>query len=100
MLLSPRWGLGEHAAVRGTPAENDGDDAGEQDGGDQSLRPDAVDTPFLEDEGFEVAEEAGAEEADLGEVEDDPEATEEGEEGDERVGGDAEDGDGDVPFGG
>src|SRR5580704_11906035 len=73
-----------------SPAHYESTEGKEEDGRDEALRPETVDTPLLQDIGFEVAEEGGAEEADLSDLEEKPPATHEGEDGDESVAGDAD----------
>ena len=82
--------------LAGGAAGEQSDDTEEKDGSDQSLGPEAVDAPLLQDKGFKVAEEAGAEGADLGEFEEKPPAAQKGEHGEEGIAGDADQGDGNV----
>jgi hypothetical protein len=77
------------------PDEQDADGQ-EEDYCDEALRPEAVDTPLLEDEGFEVAEKCGAEEADLGELEEQPPAAHQSGDGDQGVADDSYGGDRDM----
>ena len=67
-------GGGVRVAAPGVPAGNERGGRKEQDGGDDGLRPEAVDAPFLDNVGLEIGEHGGEEEADLGEFEGDPEA--------------------------
>lgn len=96
-LTNPR--LCRCAPVVEACARDKGADGQEENGGDDSLGPEAVDAPLLQDVGFDVAEEESEEEADLCELEGEPPAAHEGEDADDGVACNAEHCDGNVRAG-
>ena len=89
-------GFGDLEAVAFAFAEDEGEEGGEHDGGDDGLRPKAVDAPLFDDVGLEIGEEAGSAKAYFSELEERPPPAEEGEQQHDGIGSDAGGGDGEV----
>ncbi len=72
------------------------DDAAQQNGRNDDLRPDAIDAPLAQDVGLHIAQEGRAGEADFRRLKGEPGPARQCKHGDQRVSHDAEGGDGDV----